>query len=96
MFDITNPDSFHHLFNWIDQYNFHCEFPVKNIIIVGNKYDLEAERQVSELEIHQFCESMDCLYVPCSVKNDTGLDDLVTTVISRCLLLESQISLGEN
>ena len=51
VFDITNPESFYHLYQWIDQYNYYCEFPVKNIIIVGNKYDLEAERKVSELEI---------------------------------------------
>ena len=51
VFDITNVDSFYHLYHWIDQYNYFCEFPVKNIIIVGNKHDLEAKRMVSRLEI---------------------------------------------
>lgn len=51
VFDITSQESFYHLYQWIDQYNYYCEFPVKNIIIVGNKHDLEAERRVSEMEI---------------------------------------------
>ena len=51
VFDITQPESFYHLYHWIDQYNGHCEFPLKNIIIVGTKHDLEAERMVSRLEI---------------------------------------------
>uniref|UniRef100_A0A7S3HZ72 Uncharacterized protein n=1 Tax=Favella ehrenbergii TaxID=182087 RepID=A0A7S3HZ72_9SPIT len=91
VFDITNPESFYHLYQWIDQYNFYCEFPMKNIIIVGNKYDMEAKRQVSELEIRQFCESMDCLYVRCSVLSDEGVEALITTIISKCIELEDKV-----
>ena len=39
------------MYHWIDQYNFYCEFPIKNIIIVGTKHDLEEKRMVSALEI---------------------------------------------
>ena len=92
VFDITNPDSFFHLYQWIDQYNFYCEFPVKNIIIVGNKYDLEDQRLVSELEIRQFCESMDCHYVKCSVKSDEGVEELIEQTIKRCIDLEAQLA----
>ena len=91
VFDITNPESFYHLYQWIDQYSYYCEFPVKNIIIVGNKYDLEAQRQVSELEIRQFCESMNCLYVRCSVANDDGVEELISTIISKCIELEDKM-----
>ena len=73
------------MYQWIDQYNFYCEFPVKNIIIVGNKYDLEAQRKVSELEIRQFCESMSCIYVKCSVKSEEGIDELINTVIEKSM-----------
>ena len=80
------------MYQWIDQYNFYCEFPVKNIIIVGNKYDLEDQRLVSELEIRQFCESMDCHYVKCSVKSDEGVEELIEQTIKRCIDLESQLA----
>ena len=91
VFDITNPESFYHLYQWIDQYNYYCEFPVKNIVIVGNKYDLEDQRRVSEMEIKQFCDSMECAYVPCSVKDNTGLDALVTTIIEKSIELENSV-----
>lgn len=92
VFDITNADSFYHLYQWIDQYNYHCEFPQKNIIIVGNKYDLEDKRMVSELEISQFCESMNCYYVRCSVLNERGVEELITTIIKKSIELEEKLS----
>ena len=42
VFDITNIQSFYNLFKWIDQYNYFCDYAIKNIIIVANKIDLEA------------------------------------------------------
>ena len=67
VFDITNIDSFYHLYQWIDQYNGYCDQPIKNIIIAANKIDLEEKRQVSKLEIAKFCESMKCSYAEVSV-----------------------------
>ena len=61
---------------------------MKNIIIVGNKYDLEDQRRVSELEIRQFCESMSCMYVKCSVKSEEGIEELINTVIEKSMELE--------
>lgn len=61
---------------------------MKNIIIVGNKYDLEEQRKVSELEIRQFCESMSCMYVKCSVKSEEGIEELINTVIEKSMELE--------
>ena len=87
VFDITNQESFYHLYQWIDQYNYYCEFPVKNIVIVGNKHDLAGERRVSELEIQQFAESMGCVYVPCSVLQDQGMDELINTIIEKSIEL---------
>ena len=88
MFDITNQESFYHLYQWIDQYNYYCEFPVKNIVIVGNKHDLAAERKVTEEEIRQFAESMGCLYVPCSVLKDQGMDELINIIIEKSIELQ--------
>ena len=91
VFDITNPDSFFHLFKWIDQYNFYNDFPVKNIIIVGNKHDLEEKRAISRLEICQFCESLECEYVEISVLENKGIDDLMQKVIERCMGMQIQL-----
>ena len=47
---------------------------------------------VSELEIRQFCESMDCHYVKCSVKSDEGVEELIEQTIKRCIDLEAQLA----
>ena len=41
LFDITNQDSFHHLYNWIEQFYYYNDQEVQNIVLVGNKHDLE-------------------------------------------------------
>ena len=91
VFDITNIQSFYNLFKWIDQYNYYCDYDIKNIIIVANKIDLEEKRQVSRLEISKFCESMECDLVEVSVLNDIGIDQLIDQVISKCLVLQEHI-----
>ena len=58
---------------------------MKNIIIVANKIDLQDKRQVSQLEISKFCESMNCDYCEVSVLNSTGLNELFDKVIDKCL-----------
>ncbi|CDW88237.1 uncharacterized protein STYLEM_17355 [Stylonychia lemnae] len=91
VFDITNQDSFFHLYKWIDQYNYFNDFPIKNIIIVGNKHDLEELRAISRLEINQFCQSLNCEYLEISVNNDQGVDNLVNKVIEKCLQLQNKV-----
>ena len=87
VFDITNPESFFSLFKWIDQYNAYNEMALKQIVIAGNKHDLESKRKVSVLEIKQFCESMQCDYVEVSVLEDKGIDKLLDLVMKKCMQL---------
>ncbi len=98
VFDITNEESFYHLYQWIDQYTYYCDWPIKNIIIAGNKHDLEAERKVSRLEIDEFVSSMGCEYVEISVKENIGIDNLISKVIEKSFELynymEQQKKLG--
>lgn len=54
---------------------------MKNIIIAGNKHDLEDERAVSRMEIEEFCRSMNCDYVEISVLQNKGIDELMAKVI---------------
>jgi GTPase SAR1 family protein len=96
VFDITNSDSFYSLFQWIDQYNYYNEFPKKNIVIAGNKHDLEEDRAISRLEIQNFCNNYNCDYIEISVLEDKGVDTLLLKVIEKCMelqdLLESQMT----
>ncbi len=96
VFDITNKDSFFNLYKWIDQYNAYNDLPVKHIVIIGNKHDLEHKRAISRMEIKQFCDSLECDYVEVSVLENRGIDELMTMVIQKCLdvnlLMEQQDS----
>ncbi len=67
---------------------------LKQIVIAGNKHDLEKERKVSKLEISQFCESMQCDFVEVSVLEDKGIDQLLEKVMDKCLQLVPKNSEG--
>eukprot|EP00347_Sterkiella_histriomuscorum_P021682 403333129 len=95
VFDITNSESFFHLFKWIDQYNYYNDFPIKNIVIIGNKHDLEQQRAISRLEIGQFCDSMECEFIEVSVLDDLGVEKLIERVIEKCLELQNRIDLEQ-
>ena len=59
---------------------------------MGTKKDLEGERTVSALEIKQFCDSMQCIYLEISVFNNIGIEDLVHSVIENCIILEKDLA----
>ena len=54
-YDVTVMDSFLHLSNWYDQVKAQSE-PDVLIFLVGNKKDMEQEREVSEQKAEQFAK----------------------------------------
>lgn len=91
VFDITNKDSFFHLYKWIDQFNYYNDYPLKNILIIGNKHDLESQRAISRMEIHQFCDSLQCEYIEVSIFDDIGVEKLINRTIDKCLDLNNYL-----
>ena len=73
IFDITNHKSFESLPNWIE--NFYKNGPEqKNIILIGNKKDLEEERQVTQEEAEAFSETNNMIYFETSAKDGDNID----------------------
>lgn len=70
MYDITNKESFDNLKNWIMQSEESVEDFKK--IIIGNKIDLEKERQVTKELLEQFCQGRDIQGFEISAKNDVN------------------------
>ena len=68
VFDITNKDSFVELKENIEQVQELYEVNGGRIIIIGNKSDLEDQRQVSTEEAAQFAESIGCIFMEASAK----------------------------
>ena len=77
VYDITNKESFDNLKNWIMQSEESIEDFKK--IIIGNKIDLEKERQVTKELLEQFCQGRDIQGFEISAKNDVN-----NIEISKC------------
>ncbi len=73
VFDITNRQSFEALPLWIE--NFYKNGPEqKNIILIGNKKDLEEKRQVTQEEAESFSETNNMIYFETSAKDGDNID----------------------
>ena len=73
VFDITNHLSFEALPNWIE--TFYKNGPEqKNIILIGNKKDLEDKRQVTHEEAETFSENNNMIYFETSAKDGDNID----------------------
>lgn len=72
VFDITNEDSFNHLSEWIK--DFIDNTGVNNIIIVGNKSDLNNERKVQNEAGKDYAKTQDLQYFETSAKNGDNIE----------------------
>lgn len=56
MFDLTNEQSFLHVQNWMVQLQTHSYCDSPDVILVGNKADLESTRVISEERAKQLAD----------------------------------------
>lgn len=56
LFDLTNEQSFLNTRNWLTQLQMHAYCDNPDIVLIGNKADLEDKRKVSEEQIQDFTE----------------------------------------
>ena len=78
MFDISREATYQELFSLRDTIADSLYPNVlpqdKVILVVGNKLDLEEEREVSETEGHRFAEETEARYIEISAKSGMNLD----------------------
>lgn len=72
VFDLTNKDSFSHLKSWMSDIRDNAE---KNseVIVVGNKSDLDENRQVEKEEANKYAEMNNVEYYEASAKDGTNI-----------------------
>ena len=73
-FDITNKDSFNALKYWLDQVRPNVNNAL--IVVVGNKTDLENQRQVTRELGQQFADNNQCLFIETSAKTGDNINKL--------------------
>ena len=74
VYDITNKKSFDNLQSWIDFVN---NIENSNIVILGNKTDLDDKRVVSTEEGKKFCEEKNYDFFEVSAKEDSNLNNML-------------------
>jgi Ras-related protein Rab-27A len=64
IFDITNEQSFLNIRDWLSQLKIHAYCEAPDIILCGNKADLENRRQVSTARAKQLADQLGWLFSP--------------------------------
>lgn len=87
VYDITRLESYDELPEWIEL----ATVPDNAIkVILGNKKDLEDQRQVSEDEARKFAEENGALYFEVSAKENTSIKNCVQNLINLRLGLQEK------
>ena len=74
VYDISNRKTFDSLQSWVDFVN---NIENSNIVIIGNKIDLDTKREVTTEEGEKFCKEKNYEFFEVSAKDDTNLNDML-------------------
>jgi len=74
VYDITDKQSFRDIDNWLAEVEKHASENV-NKLLVGNKCDLEGNRQVSYEEGKAYADSLGIKFIETSAKNSVNVDN---------------------
>ncbi|XP_018413064.1 PREDICTED: ras-related protein Rab-27A isoform X2 [Nanorana parkeri] len=95
LFDLTNEQSFLNVRNWISQLQIHayCENP--DIVMCGNKCDVEDQRAVKEEEAKEFAEKYGIPYFETSAADGTNVNKAVETLLDL-IMKRMERNLGQS
>eukprot|EP00727_Mastigamoeba_balamuthi_P013663 m51a1_g892 putative ras-related protein rab-4b (209) ;mRNA; f:16378-17811 len=79
VYDVTSRDSYNHIGTWLNDARTLANSDIA-IILVGNKIDLQQEREVTFLEASRFSQENDLTFVETSALTGEGIED----VFLRC------------
>ncbi|XP_043497250.1 ras-related protein Rab-27A isoform X1 [Polistes fuscatus] len=85
IFDLTNELSFLEVRNWLEQLRMHayCENP--DIILCGNKCDLEDKRVISEYKARDLAEKHGLVYLETSAATGQNVERAVEILLDRVM-----------
>ena len=78
-FDTTDSKSFGNIKNWVDSINQHAEKGVPKIL-VGNKIDLEDDREISKTQGEDYGEKFGLNYFETSAKANIGIKECMDDI----------------
>lgn len=74
VYDITRRDTFEHVTSWLDDARKYSSKEI-SIMLIGNKADLDSERQVSFEEASAFAEKHGLTFLETSAKTAANVDE---------------------
>ncbi|KAG5509507.1 hypothetical protein JKF63_06212 [Porcisia hertigi] len=93
LFDIISTDTFEKARYWIHELRLNS--PETIIMLVGNKKDLEEERQVSFSEAQQCAAAMGAMYCETSARSGDGVQDAFHTIATKLVETNSTANVRE-
>ncbi|CAG9322718.1 rab1_5 [Blepharisma stoltei] len=84
IYDVTNRNSFLHVSSWGKRIEKESKNR-KTLLVVGNKCDLEKEREVSFDEGKQLADSLDATFIEVSAQNSHNISSLFEIIISQAI-----------
>ncbi|KAJ1915256.1 hypothetical protein H4219_004420 [Mycoemilia scoparia] len=85
VYDVTDRSTFTELEKWFDELNTFCADPNIVKMVVGNKIDMAAERQVSKEEGDTYAKNHGALYYECSAKTSLDVDQAIKALVSEII-----------
>ncbi|KAL4502162.1 hypothetical protein ABPG72_000397 [Tetrahymena utriculariae] len=86
-YDITNRESFDKTQIWFNDYNQKKQIKEDILVLIGNKCDLEQQRQVSYLEGQNLAKSLGMLFFEVSAKTGYQVNEIFESVISNAIIV---------
>ncbi|KAJ1721484.1 Ras- protein Rab-18 [Coemansia erecta] len=85
VYDVSNRQSFESLDTWVDELNTYCSNEDVVKMIIGNKIDKEAERQVSRKEGSEYARKHQTLFLECSAKTKIGVQQAMGELVGKVI-----------
>ncbi|XP_066150604.1 ras-related protein Rab-27A [Euwallacea fornicatus] len=85
LFDLTNEQSFLEIRNWIEQLRVHAYCDTPDIVLCGNKADLEDRRVISEWRAREFAEQAGLPYLETSAATGQNVARSIETLLERVM-----------
>ena len=90
-YDITSKESFNSIGNWIKSINESINVSKIGSLVIGNKNDLESNREVSEEMKKELEKSQNIEIIETSAKNNINIDKRFNKLIEKMLQLEEEL-----
>jgi len=85
VFDVTAEQSLLSTRDWIDQLSIHAYTEKPDIVLCGNKIDLDQERMVSSETAQEFANALGVKYIETSAATGAGVDQAVDLLLDQVM-----------